>query len=475
MNPAAGNAATRFLAQEERQSLVLSARTLPESTDAWNRILEVIRPTISNETFANWLEPVECSHISGEGQIHLVAPNSDAQDWLESEFEATILQAAGSIGIDLQAIRIEAAEPEPRLVQQSFRFEQDPAQFNDRYTFDRFVVGSCNEFAHAASQAVASKPAAVYNPLYLYSGVGMGKTHLLHAIGHTVQRSDPRLKIVYVSAEEFMNEMIRSIKFNGMRKFHERFRTADALLVDDIQVLGSKERTQEEFFHTFNALHNRGKQIVLSSDSNPEAIAGLVDRLKSRFSWGLMADIQPPDLETKMAILGRKAEEAGIVLPDDVCSFIATRPTSNIRDLEGVLNRLIARAQFINSRITLGMARSLFASLGPVRPAGPSIDAIQHAVATEFGIPVSDLATRNNSRRVALPRQVAMYLCRKLAGASLSEVGRTFGKHHTTVLHSVNKIESSIATDSALRSRIVALKDGLENHKNYTTFADDSA
>lgn len=441
------------------------ARPLPKPTDEWSRILDVIRPTISNESYRNWLEPVEFSHVSERGLIHLVAPNRDVQDWLESEFARRILSAARSIGIVLTAVRIEAAQPEPLPAQQSFQFEPQPSQFNERYTFDRFVVGSCNEFAHAASHAVATKPATTYNPLYIYSGVGMGKTHLLHAIGHRIELAEPYAKVVYVSAEEFMNEMIKSIRVNNMRSFHERFRTADALLVDDIQVLGSKERTQEEFFHTFNALHNRGKQIVISSDSNPEVIPGLVDRLKSRFCWGLMADIQPPDLETKMAILERKSEEAGILLPDEVCSFVATRLQSNIRDLEGVLNRLIARAQFINSTITLGMARSLFSSRAPARSGGPTMDAIQHAVSSEYGIPVTSLGMRNNSRGIALPRQVAMYLCKKLAGASLSEIGRKFNKHHTTVLHSIRKIEGNIATDKDLESTISALISSLHPSK----------
>ena len=266
------------------------------------------------------------------------------------------------------------------------------------------------------------------------------------------------MKVVYVSAEEFMNEMIKCIRFNTMRSFHQRFRMADALLVDDIHVIGSKERTQEEFFHTFNALHNRGKQIVISSDSDPEAIPGLVGRLRSRFSWGLMADIQPPDLETKMAILDRKAEEAGILLPEDVCSYIATRLNSNIRVLEGMLNRLIARAQFVNSRITLGMARNLFGALKVHQPSGPSLEAIKHAVATQFNVPVAELSARNNSRDIARPRQIAMYLCKRLTRASLSEIGRGFKKHHTTVLHSVAKIKQDLTKDDDLRSAIEELK-----------------
>ncbi len=451
---------------------VLPTPVKQDSLDEWSRIRDAVRPSMSEESYRNWLEPVTFSHICANREINLLAPNSDVQDWIESEFQSTILQAARSIGLDILGVRIETAEPEPKHEQQSFRFEPDPPLLNQRYRFERFVVGSCNEFAHAAAQAVASKPAEAYNPLYLYSESGMGKTHLLHSIGHVLLHTQPLMNIVYVPAEEFMNEMIKSIRFNTMRRFHERFRSADALLVDDIQVLGCKERTQEEFFHTFNALHNRGKQIVMTSDANPEAIPGLVGRLKSRFSWGLMADIQPPDLETKMAILGRKSEEAGIVLPDDVCSFVATRLTSSIRDLEGILNRLIARAQFINSQVTIGMARSLLSSLRPSQPTGPNLDAIQHAVASEFGVRATDLATRNNSHRIALPRQVAMFLAKKLTGASLSEIGKIFGKHHTTVLHGVKKIERSLATDQALSNSIHSIERMLESRKYSTSLSD---
>ncbi len=423
----------------------------------WSRIQNAIRPTMSEESYRNWLEPVRFSHIAADREMHLIAPNSDVQGWVESELQSNIVGAAHSLGMDIRSVAIETAAPEPRLVQQSFDFDPEPPLFNENYTFDRFVVGACNEFAHAASQAVANKPATTYNPLYIYSGHGMGKTHLLHAIGHRVHRADPSMKVVYVSAEEFMNEMIKSIRFNAMRNFHQRYRMADALLVDDIHVIGSKERTQEEFFHTFNALHNRGKQIVISSDSDPEDIPGLVGRLKSRFSWGLMADIQPPDLETKMAILDRKAEEAGIVLPEDVCSYIATRLNSNIRVLEGMLNRLIARAQFVNSRITLGMARNLFGALKAQQPSGPSLEAIKNAVATQFNVPLVELSARNNSRDIARPRQVAMFLCKQLTRASLSEIGRAFKKHHTTVLHGITKIKQDLSKDDELRTTVEEL------------------
>ena len=432
----------------------------------WSRIQKAIRPSMSEESYRNWLEPVRFSHVAADRQMHLIAPNSDVQGWIESELQSSIVNAAHSLGMNIRSVAIEAAGPEPRLVQQSFDFDPEAPLFNRKYTFDRFVVGACNEFAHAASQAVANRPAAAYNPLYLYSGHGMGKTHLLHAIGHRVHQCDPSMRVVYVSAEEFMNEMIKSIRFNTMRGFHQRFRMADALLVDDIHVIGSKERTQEEFFHTFNALHNRGKQIVITSDSDPDAIPGLVGRLKSRFSWGLMADIQPPDLETKMAILDRKSEEAGILLPEDVRSHIATRLNSNIRELEGVLNRLIARAQFVNSRITVGMVRNVFGTLKPQQPAGPTIEAIQSLVATEFHVPLTELSARNNSRDIARARQVAMYLCKRLTSASLSEIGRAFKKHHTTVLHSIAKIEQNLGTENDLKSTIDELKRKLNSIDN---------
>ena len=428
----------------------------------WNRIQATIRPTMSKESYRNWLAPVRFSHVAADKRLHLVAPNSDVQGWVESELGSAIVNAARTIGMDIRSLAIETEAPEPRLVQRSFEFDPKPSPFNPKYRFERFVVGACNEFAHAAAQAVVTRPGQAYNPLYLYSDVGMGKTHLLHAIGNSLHRSDPSMRVTYISAEEFMNEMIKSIRFNNMRTFHQRFRTADVLLVDDIQIIGSKERTQEEFFHTFNALHNRGKQIVISSDSDPEAIPGLVGRLKSRFSWGLMVDMLPPDLETKMAILDRKSEEAGVLLPEDVRSYIATHLHSNIRELEGVLNTLIARAQFINRQITLNMVRNVVGGLPRPQPEGPGIDRIKHAVAMEFKVPVAQLDAKNNTREVAGPRQIAMYLCKHLTNASLSEIGRSFKKHHTTVMHGIRKTEENLTADEKLRVRVDDLRARLD-------------
>ena len=428
-----------------------------ESTNQWQGIQQALRGSMSPASYENWLEPVQFSHIGSERDLHLVAPNSAVRDWLELELRADIVSAARASGLNVATLSVEIAEPEPHLHQASLVFDPEPPRFNQRYTFDRFVVGACNEFAHAASQAVASRPAISYNPLYVYSGVGMGKTHLLHAIGHYMHRRDTSMKIVYTSAEEFMNEMIKSIRYSNMRSFHDRYRKADALLVDDIQTIGSKERTQEEFFHTFNALHNSGKQIVISSDSDPETIPGLVGRLKSRFSWGLMADIQAPDLETKMAILDRRAGEAGVQLPEDVRSYVAMQHIANIRKLEGVLNRLVARAQFMQSPITLGMVRHMFASMKLDAPTVPDLETIQQAVAAKFDITITQLRSRNNARNVSQPRQVAMYLCKRLTDSSLTQIGKAFQKHHTTVMHGIRNTEQRLQKDSELGSQVEEL------------------
>ena len=423
----------------------------------WNLIQENLRGAMSAESYRNWLEPVELGHFDNGRVLHLLAPNSHVQGWLESEFSTRILDAARSLGIDATGVSVGIVEPEPTPAQRSFDFGPKLEQFKPEYTFDRFVVGASNEFAHAASLAVANKPAKSFNPLFVYSGSGMGKTHLLNAIGHHVQQSHPYMRIVLTTAESFLNDMVKSIRYNNMQRFHQRFRMADALLVDDVHVLGAKERTQEEFFHTFNALYHRGKQIVLTSDSDPAAIPGLVDRLKSRFSCGLMADIQPPDLETKMAILDRKAEEGGAILPDDVRTYVATRVNSNVRELEGVVNQIVARSRFVSGRISLGMVKNIVGAL-PAQPAGgPSISVIQHEVAETFGLTVSDLIARNNSRDIAHPRQIAMYLCKKLTKSTLSEIGRAFNKHHTTVMHGIAKIQRNMTIDPELNTQLDSL------------------
>jgi chromosomal replication initiator protein len=324
------------------------------------------------------------------------------------------------------------------------------------------VVGSCNQLAHAAAKAVADKPAQQYNPLYIYGGVGMGKTHLMHAIGRSLMSNYARLRIVYTSSERFMNEMITSIRLQKMTQFHQHYRSADVLLVDDVQILGKKEATQDEFFFTFNELYENQKQIVISSDAPPKEIPGLLERLRSRFEWGLAVDIQPPDLETKMAILDKKAEAEGVNLPEDVRVFIATKTKSNVRELEGALVKLIAYSSISGERITLRMAQQVLKHLAPNTDRRVSIEAIIRAVAVKFNLQPAQIKLKSNRRDIARPRQIAMYLAKDLTEASLPEIGRAFGgKHHTTVLHSIHRIEELRQKDPDLNRFIQSLIDSI--------------
>jgi chromosomal replication initiator protein len=318
---------------------------------------------------------------------------------------------------------------------------------NPRYRFESFVVSSCNQFAHAAAMAVAEQPTRAYNPLYIYGGVGLGKTHLMQAIGNRVVRRDGQ-QMAYISAEHFMNELINAIRFEKTIEFKERFRNVDLLLIDDIQFLAGKERTQEEFFHTFNALYDAEKQIVITSDVPPREIPTLEDRLRSRFEWGLIADLQPPDLETKVAILGKKADAEGATLPDDVALFIASSCKSNIRELEGALIRVVAYASMSGKEITLDLARQTLRDLIACESPAATTESIQKLVADYYNLRVSQLKSRTNSHRIAFPRQIAMYLCKQLTRCSLQEIGRRFGgKHHSTVIHGVQKIEKMRGAD----------------------------
>jgi chromosomal replication initiator protein len=443
--------------------------------DIWQEICRHLEGSLSRENFENWIEPVRYGDLDSSHTLRLIAPNPSAKQWLETEYQARIVDTANSLALDVRRVVFEtdpsceerppedergAWLPKSPPFQPFLNFRQRAEPFNKKFSFENFVVGSCNEFAHAAARAVATNPAVTYNPLYVYGGVGMGKTHLMHAIGQRLEKNFPELKVVYVTSENFMNEMINSLRYDRMSSFHERFRSADALLIDDIQTLGSRERTQEEFFHTFNTLHSMQKQIVISSDRPPKEVPGLVDRLRSRFEWGLMADIQPPDLETKMVILDRKAEEAGVKLPDNVRIYMATQMKSNIRELEGALIRLIAIASVSGAEITLSMAKQALRSIVASNQRKITIDAIQRVVSEEFQLRLAQLREKNNSRAVAYPRQIAMYMCKELTGASLPEIGRAFnGKHHTTVLHAVNKIERLRKDDLELNNLIHKLTD----------------
>ena len=313
---------------------------------------------------------------------------------------------------------------------------------NPRYTFDTFVVGTSNQFAEAASRAVAEAPSRSYNPLFIYGGVGLGKTHLMHAIGHYVLQHAPAAKLIYISSERFMNEMINAVRYDRILEFRERYRTVDLLLVDDIQFMAGKEGTQTEFFHTFNALFDSQKQIVISSDCPPQEIPSLEERLRSRFEWGLIADIQSPDLETKVAILKKKAEAEAVPLPDNVALYIAGKIKSNIRELEGSLIRLIAYASLTATEISVALAQEVLGNILDHDARSVTIEVIQKHVADYYQLKLTELKSRNNAKSISTPRQVAMYLCKSLTTASLPEIGRSFGgKHHSTVIHSIRKVE----------------------------------
>jgi chromosomal replication initiator protein len=433
----------------------------------WDQIKEYIRQKISTESYENWLSGTSFAGVAGD-TLFVAVPDRGTRSWLEREYGSLVLAALSELELPVKQV---AYEPVPiRGVQEQAittvengDLENAVASLNPKFTFDSFVVGACNQFAHAAARSVATNPSRSYNPLFLYGGVGMGKTHLMHAIGRELMDKHASMRIIYTSSERFMNEMIACIRTDRMQQFHHRYREADVLLIDDIHVLGTKERTQEEFFHTFNELHDHQKQIVISSDSPPKEIPGLVERLRSRFEWGLLADIQTPDLETKMAILDKKAEAEGIRLPDDVRTFMASKTKSNVRELEGALIKLVAYSSLTGTPIHLQMAQQVLKHLVHVQDRRVTIDSIQKAVAERFQIKQSQLKEISNTKKVVYPRQVAMYLVKELTDASLPEIGRAFGgKHHTTVIHSINKIDTTRHNDPELNRLLHSLMDSLQ-------------
>jgi len=453
--------------------------------DLLSSILTAISKRVNHHSFNTWFKPITLA-TRENSTIFLKVPNEIFRDWITSNYFEVIEESLTELEMDdcqvsfliddSQAAVGERVGSMATFSQRTSRsvslfksqepgnglavaraVEAEPAQpsLNLKYTFNTFVVGSCNQFAHAAALAVADLPSKTYNPLYIYGGVGLGKTHLMHAIGHLIKGRNSSLRLTYISSEKFMNELINAIRYDKTTSFRDRYRTIDVLLMDDIQFLAGKERTQEEFFHTFNALYDAQKQIVISSDCAPKEIPTLEERLHSRFEWGLIADIQPPDLETKVAILKRKAEIEKIDLPDDVALFIASKIKSNIRELEGSLVRLVAYASLKGLRIDLALAQETLKNIIDEESNGVSIETIQKAVAQQYRLKVSDLKSKNNSRSIAVPRQVAMYLCKSMTKSSLPEIGREFGgKHHTTVLHSINKITALVETDSNIHRLI---------------------
>jgi len=434
----------------------------------WDRIKQQLAHAVSSESFQNWLAPTEQREEFAETLIVRV-PSEAAKSWMEEEYNEKVTAAISALRLSIRTVNYEvAAGPSPLAIiaadkggaAHQVAYASPASQLNPRYSFDSFVVGSCNQFAHAAARAVADHPANRYNPLFIYGGVGMGKTHLMHAIGRWLMEHRTGMRIVYTSSEKFMNEMIASIRTDRMAQFHQHYRNADALLVDDIQILANRERTQEEFFHTFNELHEHGKQIVISSDRPPKDVTGLLDRLRSRFEWGLMVDVQPPDLETKMAILDMKAEAEGVELPEDVRIHIATKTKSNVRELEGALIKLIAYSSVTDTPITLAMAQQVLRHLSAGADKRITVESIIKAVAEKFSLQPAQLKQKTNVQKIAYPRQIAMYLCKELTPASLPEIGRHFnGKHHTTVLHSVQKIDKQRQRDAELNRVIHSITD----------------
>jgi chromosomal replication initiator protein len=434
-------------------------------TNLWDKVLQHTQRRVNPHSFATWFQPTRQERAEEE-RIVVRVPTRLFSKRLSETYGELLKAVLTEIGRPELALEFICAEPEPVAVspaaasQTKLDFESSNYQLNSRYTFDSFIVGASNQFAHAAAIAVAEQPSKSYNPLFLYGGVGLGKTHLMQAIGHTLKRRNPALRLTYISAEKFTNEVIASIRFERMASFRERFRNMDVLMVDDIQFIATRERTQEEFFHTFNALYDQQKQIVISSDCPPKEISAIEERLRSRFEWGLIADIQPPDLETKIAILQKKAEREQLRLPDDVADYIARSIKSNVRELEGALIRLMAYASLTGMEINLPTAQQVLKAIVEIQEKKVTIEQIQKRVGEHFGMRAQDLKIRSNSKVIAFPRQVAMFLVKQLTSASLPEIGKQFGgKHHTTVLHSINKIESLRQVDKDLNKTINRLLD----------------
>jgi chromosomal replication initiator protein len=437
-----------------------------DDRNPWDLIKEQLEKKLSTESFENWITRTKFGGIEGKTLV-VTAPDRASARFLEEEYAQRINALAAALGLGIQQVSF-VCEPTGRTPgmpgsRTDSQQEVDaPLALNPRFTFDSFVVGSCNQFAHAAAQSVAMNPSRSYNPLFLYGGVGMGKTHLMHAIGRALTARG-KLRIIYTTTERFTNEVITGIKHERMAQLRARYRTADVLLIDDIQTLGTKERTQEEFFHTFNELHDGQKQIVISSDSPPKEIPGLVERLRSRFEWGLMADIQAPDLETRIAILQKKAELEGFALPEDVCAFIANKTKSNVRELEGALVKLTAYSSLARVPVTISMAQQVLKDLLQKQDRRITIESVQKAVAERYAIKLAQLKEKSNRKEVVLPRQVAMYLVKELTHASLPEIGRAFGgKHHTTVIHSIAKIDAMRPGDPDLNKLINSLIDSFQ-------------
>ena len=439
----------------------------------WEQALNIIKGEISEISFNTWIK--SCTPISiSDNLLKLSVPNEFTKGILDTRYKDLLIQALKivtsrkfKIEFYIESDLEEEKENEEKQKEEKKENTNDvdgsivvsdemSATLNPKYTFQSFVIGNSNRFAHAASLAVAESPAKAYNPLFIYGGVGLGKTHLMHAIGHYILQENPKAKVVYVSSEKFTNELINAIKDDKNEEFRNKYRKVDVLLIDDIQFIAGKERTQEEFFHTFNALHEENKQIILSSDRPPKEIPTLEDRLRSRFEWGLIADIQPPDFETRMAILKKKADVEGLNVPNEVMVYIATKIKSNIRELEGALIRIIAYSSLTNRDVSVDLASEALKDIISNKESAPvTVKTIQESVANYYNLRIEDLKSQRRTRNIAYPRQIAMYLSRKLTDMSLPKIGEEFGgRDHTTVIHAYEKISENLKTDEGLQSMI---------------------
>jgi len=454
---------------------VVQSPTFRSEMNLWDQILSRVEMKLNRHSFYTWFKPTSFVSVDSS-TVTVRVPNGLFKEWLTKHYSGVISEAIGEVrqgglavnfvvevGSDASAIPLSTEEAAAFEAAAPSLPSSTPGSvgLNPRYGFDSFIVGSSNQFAHAACRAVAEAPSRSYNPLFIYGGVGLGKTHLMHAIGQYVLRHNSSLKLTYISAERFMNEMINAVRFDRIIDFRERYRTVDVLLVDDVQFIAGKEGTQTEFFHTFNALYDSQKQIVISSDCPPHEIPSLEDRLRSRFEWGLIADIQSPDLETRVAILKKKADAEAVPLADDVAIYIAGKIKSNIRELEGSLIRLIAYASLTGQQISLPLAQEVLKNVLSHEEKAVTIEIIQKFVAEHYNLKLTELKSRNNSKSVAMPRQVAMYLCKSLTRSSLPEIGRSFGgKHHSTVIHSIRKVEDLRKKDPNFNSQISNFLEG---------------
>lgn len=442
--------------------------------DLWQQVLSIIQTKLSKPSYDTWFKATKAKFID-DSLLEIIAPTTFAAEWLENKYtnliKSTLYDYLG------QNINIKYSIGEPKTAEQSVVFpsrqpsrvvlaEETPSNMlNPKYTFDTFVIGTNNRFAHAASLAVAEAPAKAYNPLFLYGGVGLGKTHLMHAIGHYIMEHNPNTRVLYISSEKFTNEFINAIRDSQGESFRTKYRNIDVLLIDDIQFIAGKEQTQEEFFHTFNALHEERKQIIISSDRPPKEIPTLEERLRSRFEWGLITDIQPPDLETRIAILRKKARAENLDIPNEAMNYIANQIDTNIRELEGALIRVVAYSSLINADITSHLAAEALKDIIPSsRPRMITMNDIQAKVGEFYGLRMEDFKARKRTKAVAFPRQIAMYLSRELTDYSLPKIGEAFGgRDHTTVIHAHEKISQLIQVDQELYKIIQNLTDKIKN------------